>query len=348
MNKVPRDRTNAAAAREATGASLLRSSMSEARGPRERANAGAPHASNGKMPSILRPSSVNEAPATSSSRRTSSPCSTGDGSRADCSWRQARAFPGQSFCGGRSRSTSSSAPSAAAAYANLGWSRIQASRGTFWSSSGFRPNCNPSHVFAIPHPFSARMPRPPNWPARGGQRRCSARPPRGPPSKERERSCGLSLRGILGTALRTRDLNVLRKAAATTLTWWRWLRRRSQRGLSWEAMTRLLQRYPLLLPGAACPVTKPCFEEPDAEDLHVRIRGGPVAETLRGYPTTSVDMTNEHANDLGDLFDTATPSISSGRDTAGEEQSLPFRTERERRSSFPCFCDRLLAILARS
>jgi hypothetical protein len=39
----------------------------------------------------------------------------------------------------------------------------------------------------------------------------------------------------------------------TTLTWWRWLRRRSQRGLSWEAMTRLLQRYPLLLPGDARP-----------------------------------------------------------------------------------------------
>jgi group II intron reverse transcriptase/maturase len=36
-------------------------------------------------------------------------------------------------------------------------------------------------------------------------------------------------------------------------TWWRWLRRRSQRGLSWEAMTRLLQRYPLLTPSLARP-----------------------------------------------------------------------------------------------
>jgi RNA-directed DNA polymerase len=36
-------------------------------------------------------------------------------------------------------------------------------------------------------------------------------------------------------------------------TWWRWLRRRSQRGLSWEAMNRLLQRYPLLTPSLARP-----------------------------------------------------------------------------------------------
>jgi len=35
--------------------------------------------------------------------------------------------------------------------------------------------------------------------------------------------------------------------------WWRWLRRRSQRGLTWEAMTRLLQRYPLLTPALARP-----------------------------------------------------------------------------------------------
>jgi RNA-directed DNA polymerase len=30
--------------------------------------------------------------------------------------------------------------------------------------------------------------------------------------------------------------------------WWRRLNRRSQRGLSWVAMGRLLQRYPLLTP----------------------------------------------------------------------------------------------------
>jgi group II intron reverse transcriptase/maturase len=35
--------------------------------------------------------------------------------------------------------------------------------------------------------------------------------------------------------------------------WWRWLRRRSQRGLSWDAMGRLLQRYPLLTPAIARP-----------------------------------------------------------------------------------------------
>ncbi|HEY0341418.1 MAG TPA: reverse transcriptase domain-containing protein [Steroidobacteraceae bacterium] len=33
-----------------------------------------------------------------------------------------------------------------------------------------------------------------------------------------------------------------------TRAWWRALRRRSQRGLSWVAMYRLLQRYPLLTP----------------------------------------------------------------------------------------------------
>ena len=37
----------------------------------------------------------------------------------------------------------------------------------------------------------------------------------------------------------------------TTRVWWRWLRRRSQRGLTWEAMTRLLRRYPLPEPRLA-------------------------------------------------------------------------------------------------
>jgi len=37
------------------------------------------------------------------------------------------------------------------------------------------------------------------------------------------------------------------------LEWWRWLRRRSQRGLSWDAMSRLLQRYPLLTTAVARP-----------------------------------------------------------------------------------------------
>jgi group II intron reverse transcriptase/maturase len=35
------------------------------------------------------------------------------------------------------------------------------------------------------------------------------------------------------------------------LEWWRWLRHRSQRGLPWAAMNRLLQRYPLLTPAPA-------------------------------------------------------------------------------------------------
>jgi group II intron reverse transcriptase/maturase len=33
--------------------------------------------------------------------------------------------------------------------------------------------------------------------------------------------------------------------------WWRWLHRRSQRGLSWPAMNRLLQRFPLVTPAHA-------------------------------------------------------------------------------------------------
>ena len=37
------------------------------------------------------------------------------------------------------------------------------------------------------------------------------------------------------------------------LEWWRGLRRRSQRGLSWDAMSRLLQRYPLLTTAVARP-----------------------------------------------------------------------------------------------
>ena len=35
--------------------------------------------------------------------------------------------------------------------------------------------------------------------------------------------------------------------------WWRWLRRRSQRGLTWEGMERLLRRYPLLTPRLSRP-----------------------------------------------------------------------------------------------
>jgi len=37
------------------------------------------------------------------------------------------------------------------------------------------------------------------------------------------------------------------------LAWWRWLRRRLQRGLSSEATSRLFQRYPLLWPATAPP-----------------------------------------------------------------------------------------------
>ena len=65
-------------------------------------------------------------------------------------------------------------------------------------------------------------------------------------------------------ALSARHLQVLRACGnrpmrcaslqyLAVLEWWRWLRRRSQRGLSWDAMSRLLQRYPLLTTAVARP-----------------------------------------------------------------------------------------------
>jgi hypothetical protein len=46
---------------------------------------------------------------------------------------------------------------------------------------------------------------------------------------------------------------LLRLRRWTVLTWWRWLRRRSQRGLSYDAMMRLLRRYPVPEPRLAIP-----------------------------------------------------------------------------------------------
>jgi group II intron reverse transcriptase/maturase len=44
---------------------------------------------------------------------------------------------------------------------------------------------------------------------------------------------------------------------AATRGWWRGLRRRSQRGLTWATMYRLLQRYPLLTPTRGAPRSEP-------------------------------------------------------------------------------------------
>jgi hypothetical protein len=67
-----------------------------------------------------------------------------------------------------------------------------------------------------------------------------------------QRALGLKLRGHYGYYGRTGN-----RARLWTLlhwverAWWRWLRRRSQRGLTWQAMTRLLRRYPLPVPRLA-------------------------------------------------------------------------------------------------
>ena len=71
------------------------------------------------------------------------------------------------------------------------------------------------------------------------------------PLARQQHVLNLKLRGHYGyygrPGNRARLWTLLHQA---TKAWWRWLHRRSQRGLSWAAMTRLLQRYPLLQPSA--------------------------------------------------------------------------------------------------
>jgi RNA-directed DNA polymerase len=74
------------------------------------------------------------------------------------------------------------------------------------------------------------------------------------PLQVQQRALGLKLRGHY--AYYGRKGNRARLWALlhwVERAWWRWLRRRSQRGLSWDAMSRLLQRYPLLTPSLARP-----------------------------------------------------------------------------------------------
>jgi hypothetical protein len=69
-----------------------------------------------------------------------------------------------------------------------------------------------------------------------------------------QHALGLKLRGHYGYYRRKGNqarLWALRHWVAQV--WWRWLRRRSQRGLSWDAMSRLLRRYPLPEPSLASP-----------------------------------------------------------------------------------------------
>jgi hypothetical protein len=71
------------------------------------------------------------------------------------------------------------------------------------------------------------------------------------PLERQQHVLNLKLRGHYGYYGRTGNRARLWTLQYWTLmAWWRWLRRRSQRGLSWQAMARLLKRYPLLKPTA--------------------------------------------------------------------------------------------------
>jgi hypothetical protein len=74
------------------------------------------------------------------------------------------------------------------------------------------------------------------------------------PLEVQQRVLGLKLRGHYGYYGRKGNRSRLwRLRRWVVLTWWRWLHRRSQRGLSWAAMMRLLRRYPLPEPRVAAP-----------------------------------------------------------------------------------------------
>ena len=74
------------------------------------------------------------------------------------------------------------------------------------------------------------------------------------PLEEQQRALNHKLRGHYGYfGRRGNGARCASLRYRAVFEWWRWLRRRSQRGLTWEAMSRLLQRYPLLLPREACP-----------------------------------------------------------------------------------------------
>src|SRR5260370_42441424 len=99
---------------------------------------------------------------------------------------------------------------------------------------------------------------------RGALRRLSrwCKANRHEPLERQQQVLNQKLRGHYGyygrKGNRARCWSLRRRAV---LEWWRWLRRRSQRGLSWDAMARLLQRYPLLTPGPACPAYRTPFSK---------------------------------------------------------------------------------------
>ena len=69
------------------------------------------------------------------------------------------------------------------------------------------------------------------------------------PLPVQQRALAIKLRGHYGYYGRKGNrARLWRLLHLVEQAWWRWLRRRSQRGLSWEAMTRLLRQYPLPAP----------------------------------------------------------------------------------------------------
>jgi group II intron reverse transcriptase/maturase len=74
------------------------------------------------------------------------------------------------------------------------------------------------------------------------------------PLPVQQRALGQQLRGHYGYYGRKGNRAMLwRLLHWVVRAWWRWLRRRSQRGLTWDKMTRLLRRYPLPEPRLASP-----------------------------------------------------------------------------------------------
>ncbi len=74
------------------------------------------------------------------------------------------------------------------------------------------------------------------------------------PLEIQQKALTAKLRGHYGYFGRSGNVHQLRDFLFVTVrAWWRGLRRRSQRGLTWEAMNLLLQRYPLPQPRLSSP-----------------------------------------------------------------------------------------------
>jgi reverse transcriptase-like protein len=122
------------------------------------------------------------------------------------------------------------------------------------SSYGFRPGRSTHQALDVLHREASKMAG--GWGFRRTLKRISqwCKANRHAPLEMRQRTLGLKLKlrghyGYYGRKGNRARLWMLLDRVEQT--WWRWLRRRSQRGLSWDAMTRLLQRSPLPTPALA-------------------------------------------------------------------------------------------------